>query len=92
MSVAPVSDGMGHRYGPGQVVHVEDVLARSWVAAGHAVIATQAAGNVDGRRRAAAARAAETEQAAEAAPEPRAPKKATAKRAAKKTAARPPAE
>jgi len=35
-SVTSVSDGMGHRYGHGQVVEVDDELATAWIAAGHA--------------------------------------------------------
>ncbi|MFC8176532.1 hypothetical protein [Streptomyces sp. NPDC057325] len=35
-SVTSVSDGAGGRYRHGQVVDVDDDLARSWIAAGHA--------------------------------------------------------
>ncbi|MFI7014146.1 hypothetical protein [Streptomyces sp. NPDC050164] len=35
-AVPSVSDGTGNRYRTGQVVTVDDDLARAWVAAGHA--------------------------------------------------------
>ncbi|MER7076629.1 hypothetical protein [Saccharopolyspora kobensis] len=31
-----IADGRGHRYTSGQVVDVDDTLARNWIAAGHA--------------------------------------------------------
>ncbi|GGR37953.1 hypothetical protein GCM10010497_46040 [Streptomyces cinereoruber] len=102
VSVASVADGAGHRYSNGQTVTVDDDLARSWIAAGHARPATRAAGRDGNRARASAARKAKASEdakatTAEASPEAEepeerkapAPRKRTATKRAPRTAKKP---
>ncbi|MFC8155863.1 hypothetical protein ACFUO0_17680 [Streptomyces cinereoruber] len=107
VSVASVADGAGHRYSNGQTVTVDDDLARSWIAAGHARPASRAAGRDGNRERAAAARKAKEAKEAETAkaekaaededPEAEerkapAPRKRTATKRAPRTAKKPAAD